>query len=217
MNLTAKAEAWWYGWTCKSIFHIISLWLVEHGDRMTRCGQYRHWFRPQEKLRRSSLRLSGCSLRRNYWCCGSKQMAGIIRGPMFPAKHWIQIQLFFSAAVQLPVYRKMSWRLLITLKWHLLFVYPLIHAITVCSLIAERKDQCKQSRWKAYGSEDNSRRIELYRLVLQTGWAMCHNSSTVDVAWQLREQQTCHSVVNHVTCKVTLCKGWQGGGNELRV
>lgn len=50
-ELDSNAKAWWYGWTCKSIFHIISHWLVEHGDRMTRCGQYCHWFRPQEKSR----------------------------------------------------------------------------------------------------------------------------------------------------------------------
>lgn len=36
------------------------------------------------------------------------------------------------------------------------FVYPPIHAITVCSLIVERKDQCEQGRWKTYGSKDNS-------------------------------------------------------------
>lgn len=53
--------------------------------------------------------------------------------------------------------------------------------------------------------------VEQYHLELKT------NTSRADAAWQPYEQQTCHSVVNCVTHKVTLSKGWEGGGNELRV
>lgn len=158
--------------------------------------------------------LSGCILHLDWRYYGGIQKLGIIRG------HWDSVSAlnphilsFCSAIVQLTIYSKMSWRLLFMATFHLCFVYPPVHAITVCSLVAARKDQCKQSRWKAYGGKD----ITLYHSVLQTCWALFHCTRTVDAAWQPHEQQTCHSVVNYVTRKVTLCKGWEGGGNELRV
>lgn len=46
---------------------------------------------------------------------------------------------------------------------------------------------------------------------------MSHSTYGVDAGWHTFERQTCHSAVNYVPRKVTLCKGWEGRGNELRV
>lgn len=71
-ELDSKAKPWWYGWTCKSIFHIISHWLVEHGDRMTRCGQCCQWF--AREVKEVLLELSGCILHLyNRNCSGNEK------------------------------------------------------------------------------------------------------------------------------------------------
>lgn len=71
-ELDSKAKPWWYGWTCKSIFHIISRWLVEHGDRMTRCGQCCQWF--AREVKEVLLELSGCILHLyNRDCSGNEK------------------------------------------------------------------------------------------------------------------------------------------------
>lgn len=78
----------------------------------------------------------------------------------------------------------------------------------------------KRGRWKAYGHKGD--RSSYWSVPFSTahrlsGTCVRHSSHVVDSARQPGERQTCHSVVNYVTRKVTLCKGWDGGRNELRV
>ena len=109
-ELDSKAKAWRYGWTCKSIFHIITQWLVEKGDRVARCGLYYHWFRLQNK---SSWSRQGLAV-----ACFSEYIVEVIKRPWpsgsFP--NWIHILSFCSAADQPAIYSKVNRSLFITLK-----------------------------------------------------------------------------------------------------
>lgn len=141
--LDSEVMAWWYGWTCKSIFHMLSHWLVEQGDRMAKV-------RPVLSDHTGSqgsgfMALCICTV----WCRGSDK-PGIIRW------HFLLFQCSSDIRSLSPptVYTKMCRRLLIMLKGHLRIVYPPIHGVAVCSLVTDGKNPCKQTRWKTYGSKD---------------------------------------------------------------